>query len=80
MGAASRQFERCLSRLTLMSGQANFEVVHEPDRAFRVVAGAARVVDLGTKFDVRLQHDSTIVTVIEGRVAVAPWARTYKQE
>jgi transmembrane sensor len=56
----------------LTSGQADFEVAHEPDRAFRVIAGAAEVVDLGTKFDVRLQHDSTVVTVIEGRVAVAP--------
>jgi len=58
--------------VTLMSGQANFDVVHEPDRAFRVIAGSAEIVDLGTKFDVHLQHDSTVVTVIEGRVAVAP--------
>jgi len=56
----------------LTSGQADFEVAHEPDRAFRVIAGAAEVIDLGTKFDVRLEHDSTVVTVIEGRVAVAP--------
>jgi transmembrane sensor len=56
----------------LTSGQADFDVAHEPDRAFRVIAGSAEVVDLGTKFDVRLQHDSTVVTVIEGRVAVAP--------
>jgi transmembrane sensor len=56
----------------LTSGQADFDVAHDPDRAFRVIAGSAEVVDLGTKFDVRLQHDSTVVTVIEGRVAVAP--------
>jgi transmembrane sensor len=56
----------------LRSGQAAFEVAHEPDRAFRVIAGSAEVVDLGTKFDVRLEHDSTVVTVLEGRVAVAP--------
>ncbi|HWS66078.1 MAG TPA: FecR domain-containing protein [Steroidobacteraceae bacterium] len=56
----------------LTSGQADFEVAHEPDRAFRVIAGSAEIVDLGTKFDVRLEHDSTVVTVIEGRVAVAP--------
>src|ERR1700676_2364559 len=56
----------------LTSGQANFEVAHEPDRAFRVFAGSAEVVDLGTKFDVRLEHDSTVVTVVEGRVAVGP--------
>jgi transmembrane sensor len=56
----------------LRSGQADFEVAHEPDRAFRVIAGAAEVVDLGTQFDVRLEHDSTVVTVVEGRVAVGP--------
>ena len=56
----------------LTSGQVDFDVAHEPDRAFRVIAGLAEVVDLGTKFDVRLEHDSTVVTVVEGRVAVAP--------
>ena len=56
----------------LTAGQADFEVAHEPDRAFRVIAGSAEVVDLGTKFDVRLEHDSTVVTVVEGRVAVGP--------
>jgi transmembrane sensor len=58
--------------VTLTSGQADFEVAHEPDRAFRVFAGAAEVVDLGTRFDVRLEQDSTVVTVVEGRVAVGP--------
>jgi transmembrane sensor len=56
----------------LASGQADFEVAHEPARAFRVIAGSAEVVDLGTKFDVRLEHDSTVITVVEGRVAVGP--------
>jgi transmembrane sensor len=56
----------------LTSGQADFEVAHEPERVFRVIAGSAEVVDLGTKFDVRLEHDSTVVTVVEGRVAVGP--------
>jgi len=58
--------------VVLTSGQADFEVAHEPNRAFRVIAGLAEVVDLGTKFDVRLEHDSTVVTVVEGRVAVGP--------
>src|SRR5580765_5021218 len=58
-------------RLVLLtSGQANFEVAHEPERAFRVLTGSAEVIALGTQFDVRLQDDSTLVTVIEGRVAV----------
>jgi transmembrane sensor len=58
--------------VVLTSGQADFEVAHEPDRAFRVIAGSAEVVDLGTRFDVRLEQDSTVVTVVEGRVAVGP--------
>jgi transmembrane sensor len=56
----------------LTSGQAAFDVTHDSDRVFRVLAGSAEVVDLGTQFDVHLQQNSTIVTVIEGRVAVAP--------
>jgi transmembrane sensor len=54
----------------LTSGEADFEVVHEPERPFRVFAGSAEVVDLGTRFDVRLNPESTVVTVVEGRVAV----------
>jgi len=58
--------------VTLTSGEAVFEVAHEPHRAFLVLAGSAKVLAMGTKFDVRLQPDSTTVTVIEGRVAVRP--------
>jgi len=57
-------------RVTLTSGEADFEVTHEPARPFRVFAGSAEVVDLGTRFDVRLRNASTVVTVVEGRVAV----------
>jgi len=56
--------------VTLTSGEADFEVAHAPERPFRVVAGPAEVVDLGTKFDVRREDNSTLVTVVEGRVAV----------
>jgi transmembrane sensor len=58
----------------LASGEAEFEIAHESTRAFRVLAGSAQIVDLGTKFDVRLEQDATVVTVIEGRAAVGPWA------
>ncbi len=33
-------------------------------------AGAAEIVAVGTLFDVRLQPDATVVTVLEGRVTV----------
>ncbi len=58
--------------VVLSSGEADFEVAHERERAFRVLAGAAQIVAIGTNFDVRLQQQSTVVTVIRGRVAVGP--------
>jgi transmembrane sensor len=56
----------------LTSGEADFEVAHDLKRAFRVLAGSVVVSDLGTTFDVRLARDSTVVTVVEGEVAVRP--------
>ena len=62
----------------LTSGEADFEVTHEPKRAFRVLAGSVEVSDLGTTFDVRLGLDSTVVTVVEGEVAVGPSTATWR--
>jgi transmembrane sensor len=56
----------------LTSGEADFEVAHELKRPFRVFAGAAEAVDIGTQFDVRLEQGSAVVTVLEGRVAAGP--------
>ena len=50
-------------------------MAHEPARVFRVSAGPAEVLDVATKFDVRLMNDATVVTVVEGRVAVRPSSR-----
>jgi transmembrane sensor len=58
--------------VTLNSGQADFEVAHDPNRSFRVLTGFAEILDIGTQFDVRLERDSTVVTVVEGRIAVKP--------
>jgi transmembrane sensor len=57
-------------RLVIERGQAAFEVAHNPQRPFRVLGGSAQVVAVGTKFDVYVQHDATVVTVTEGKVAV----------
>ena len=70
--AVTVRYDKKQRLVTLTSGQADFEVAHDPDRAFRVFAGAAEVVAIGTKFDVRLEGDATMVTVVEGRVAVGP--------
>jgi len=52
------------------SGEVAFDVPHMSERLFRVVAGGAEIRDLGTRFDVRLQGETTLVTVMEGQVAV----------
>ncbi len=70
--AVTIRFSKTERLVTLTSGEANFEVAHEPDRTFRVLTGSAEVVAIGTQFDVRLEEDSTLVTVVEGRVAVGP--------
>lgn len=54
----------------LVQGQALFSVVKNPRRPFLVQAGRAVVRDVGTVFDVNRLGDGTVVTVIEGRVAV----------
>jgi transmembrane sensor len=72
--AVTIQYSNTERQITITSGQAGFEVAHESKRAFRVLAGATEVVDLGTTFDVRLTNDSTVITVVTGRVAVGPSA------
>jgi transmembrane sensor len=52
------------------NGQAMFTVAHDDRRRFRVVAGQAEVVAIGTRFDVRRAGEMTEVTVVEGRVDV----------
>jgi transmembrane sensor len=70
--AVTVRYDTTQRLVVLTSGEADFEVAHESGRAFRVLAGSAEVRDLGTKFDVRVENDSTLVTVVEGRVGVAP--------
>ncbi len=70
--AVTIRYSKTERLVTLTVGQAGFEVAHEPDRPFRVLAGSAVVVDIGTQFDVRLARNSTVVTVVEGRVEVGP--------
>lgn len=55
----------------LLQGQALFRITKDPQRPFLVHAGQAFVRDIGTVFDVDRIGDGTVVTVVEGRVAVA---------
>jgi transmembrane sensor len=56
--------------VTLESGEAYFDVVHDAERPFTVNAGNKRITDLGTKFSVFRKDDDVRVVVQEGRVQV----------
>lgn len=56
--------------IRLLSGQALFEVTHDPARPFRVVAGEVTTTVLGTGFEVRRIGSRTHVAVRHGRVRV----------
>jgi len=51
-------------------GQALFQVAHDDRRRFRVAAGEAQVLAVGTEFDVYRKRSTTVVTVAEGQVVV----------
>jgi len=55
-----------------LNGEAFFEVIHDSDRLFRVIAGDAVVTVLGTKFNVRSASTGEVdVYVAEGKVEVS---------
>src|SRR5207247_1891264 len=49
-------------------GEALFEVAHDADHPFTVHLGDARLVDLGTRFDVVRSASGTEIAVAEGAV------------
>lgn len=61
-----------LRHVELVQGQANFDVASDPGRPFIVTAGDGAVRALGTVFDVYKAEDRVTVTLLEGKVAVAP--------
>jgi transmembrane sensor len=54
----------------LLQGQALFHVAKDAARPFIVKIGATFVRAVGTEFDVYQKRDDTVVTVVEGRVAI----------
>ncbi len=57
-------------RVEVLSGQANFAVAKDAARPFIVSAGGGETLAVGTGFDVYQRENSTVVTLIEGRVNV----------
>lgn len=73
LGAASRikvDFSSQARRVTLLGGQAFFDVTHDPTRPFLVDAGATTVRVVGTQFDVNYAADAVRVSVLRGKVEV----------
>ena len=58
----------------LAKGEALFTVAKDAARPFKVHAGDATIVAVGTAFDVRRGSDHAIVSVADGRVLVEPVA------
>jgi transmembrane sensor len=58
----------------LLEGQAMFDVAKDVSRPFVVRSGDASVRAVGTQFDVYRKASGTVVTVVEGKVAVQPVA------
>ena len=59
-------------RVELLRGQALFRVTRDAARPFIVSTDTTQVRAVGTQFDVYRKSGGTVVTVIEGRVAVPP--------
>lgn len=66
------------SRVARLTGEAFFQVVHEPDRPFTVEIGSATIRDVGTSFNVRSLNGATEVIVEDGAIVVTDSAFTVK--
>lgn len=67
-------YDKKRRRVNLESGEALFEVAKNSERPFVVSAGDRTVTALGTAFLVRRDPQWVAVTLMEGKVAVAPAA------
>lgn len=68
----SVRFTPAERRVTLVHGEANFQVAKNAHRPFIVSAAGVDVRAVGTAFNVRLGQSAVEVLVTEGRVEVAP--------
>jgi transmembrane sensor len=66
------QFGHCSRTITLNNGEALFNVAHDPQCPFIVIAGGGAITALGTEFSVRRTLDRVTVQVAEGSVNVQP--------
>lgn len=65
------RFSRGERKLEVARGEAFFDVKHDARRPFVVQADGARIVDLGTRFDVRRRPSDVQVILVEGKLEVS---------
>jgi transmembrane sensor len=66
------RFDSSSRTVELLEGEALFRAAHETSRPFVVRADGSSVRAIATEFDVDERTHGTVVTVIQGRVAVSP--------
>ena len=65
-------YAQCMRTILLNSGEALFDVEHDPKCPFTVIAGDGAITAVGTEFSVRRTLDRVTVQVAEGAVNVQP--------
>lgn len=73
------RFDARERRVELVRGQALFQVAQDTERPFWVYAGDTAVRAVGTEFDVYRQSERTLISVLEGRVAVWHFPDVFQQ-
>jgi transmembrane sensor len=63
------EFSKKMRRIRLISGEALFDVVSDPNRPFIVYAGSSESEALGTSFSVKLHNHIAELSVLEGVVS-----------
>jgi len=64
------RYSKNARELQLLRGQARFDVAHDFERPFSVLAGEKKVIATGTAFNIDVGGPRVIVTLIEGHVVV----------
>ncbi|OBZ95117.1 hypothetical protein ADU59_14850 [Pararhizobium polonicum] len=77
--AIATEITASVRRVTLLSGEAFFDVAHDAARPFTVNAGGVAVEVLGTAFDVQLADGETTVELARGIVAISYDGPDHKQ-
>lgn len=65
-------FSKDVRVIRLLEGEAMFNVEHDAARPFRVMAGAAVIQAIGTRFNVYRSAAGATVSVVEGVVQISP--------